>query len=457
MCALTMPISQTRRQPLTVNLPLAASLSGRVAGAATFTRASDQWDQDDAEVWQKVTANVPAFNSKGVLLEPASTNKCTCYGVIPAESLSLRGEGTNLAPGNVYIIITRATLDFATQGATDNNVGTRFVATGTGTLGAGDSVNLAQYAVGTKSYYTGGSFRQNHSGMTLSGDTAAVLTTADGAATLVAGGFGNIAPSGKWYKLDNSAGSTVAPVAIGGVTGNTNIHSSSIIAMVTQGTANLRLNATNPTVITPGSVARVTQVAETPSDATRQLRIEAGANSVVYFLVPQLEELPFTTSPVVTNGATASRAQTTFNIPVAGNIKTNDFTITGEVVLFAANPGSYPQIITAVGTIPDAISVQFNIATMKLYAQRTTAGPTYNATGTATVVYGTPMKFAAVFSKAGLRAAVGGALLLPHVNTSDIGFTGVISFQTSSAVKYIKNLRIYRRALSDAQLVVMTT
>jgi hypothetical protein len=48
--------------------------------------------------------------------------------------------GSSLVVGDMYEIVTQSTLDFTTQGAADNNVGTRFVSTGTGTLGAGDEV-----------------------------------------------------------------------------------------------------------------------------------------------------------------------------------------------------------------------------------------------------------------------------------------------------------------------------
>ncbi len=48
--------------------------------------------------------------------------------------------GESLETGVMYEIVSRSTLDFTLYGATDNNAGTRFVATGAGTLGAGDEV-----------------------------------------------------------------------------------------------------------------------------------------------------------------------------------------------------------------------------------------------------------------------------------------------------------------------------
>jgi hypothetical protein len=48
--------------------------------------------------------------------------------------------GTMLSIGSKYLINTRTTLDFTTIGASNNDAGTVFIATGTGPLGAGDSV-----------------------------------------------------------------------------------------------------------------------------------------------------------------------------------------------------------------------------------------------------------------------------------------------------------------------------
>lgn len=55
-------------------------------------------------------------------------------------TVSANTSGTMIAVGSKYVINTRATLDFTTIGAADNNPGTMFVATGPGPLGTGDSV-----------------------------------------------------------------------------------------------------------------------------------------------------------------------------------------------------------------------------------------------------------------------------------------------------------------------------
>jgi hypothetical protein len=136
--------------PLLVSLPMTANLFGKLTGVVTFTRASAQWGQDDSGVWQNVTNGNPFFNSKGILLEPAGTNKCTCYGAIPIDSYgSTRTSGFVLVKGVKYEIITRTTLDFTTVGAANNTPGTQFVATD-GTLGASDSVKDVLFGTETK-------------------------------------------------------------------------------------------------------------------------------------------------------------------------------------------------------------------------------------------------------------------------------------------------------------------
>lgn len=88
--------------PLTANLNFNTAYSNPGAAAATFTRGSDQWYPDDNGVWQKVTGNVPAFASKGILLSAPSTNNCTNFN--DASLLT----GTS-ATGGALALVTNAT------------------------------------------------------------------------------------------------------------------------------------------------------------------------------------------------------------------------------------------------------------------------------------------------------------------------------------------------------------
>lgn len=398
-----MPYIRRTPSATSVVLPLTGGLNGQVRGGVTFTRASDQWYQDDAGVWQKVTANIPAFNSKGILLEPASTNKCTCYGV----------------PNN---------------------------------------------AVGTQSFHNGAVFVQNHTNMTLSGDVAATLTTVDDAPALAAAGLGSIAASGKVYEVVNP-GATTALVDIEGVT-NASAHSISIFGRRLSGVdaSNYFIALTDSAGIAPlNSAAYVrVQFANTPiNHANQKLRIRIPAGNTCRFILPQLEELPFCTTPVVTQGAAASRVLTVMTLTTAGNLKSNDFTIYLDTTIMAVAPGSYPQILIAsdgnVGAAQNQIAIQADAGQAQIYAQRMTTGPVYNASGGSAIVLGASKRLAAVFSSSGVRFAANGVSRLPHANTTAIPFIGNISIPAGNAVKYLKNLRIYRKPLSDARLIAMTT
>ena len=70
-------------------------------------------------------------DNKAIVLTDTSNIDATDTNLVATDSL---------VSGDMYEIVSQNTLDFTTQGAANNNVGTRFVSTGTGTLGAGDEV-----------------------------------------------------------------------------------------------------------------------------------------------------------------------------------------------------------------------------------------------------------------------------------------------------------------------------
>lgn len=169
-------------------------------------------------------------------------------------------------------------------------------------------------------------------GVTLSGDAAATLTLVDDSVALAAIGL-----TGNVYKLDNSAGTTSAFASIAGTTGNTNNHISSVYVRSTGagGVPNFVGFSTSsaPGVTTFGAVAayqRVSALTITPA-TTLQAFVRAGAGYIVYFILNDLEEGGFVTSPKQVNGATATRnadvAVETVSIPVG-----QAFTITGKLI-----------------------------------------------------------------------------------------------------------------------------
>jgi hypothetical protein len=141
------------------------------------------------------------------------------------------------------------------------------------------------------------------------GDAAATLTEVDDSAALAAAGLQNICPSGKVFKLDNTAGVAAAVAWCAGVTGNTNTHTAS--AYVRGGTGSFAQYSAGgtPYGAWAASSSYVRRVGTfTPVDASRVCAIVADAGQVVYFILNQLEEGGFVSSPIVVAGASATRA-----------------------------------------------------------------------------------------------------------------------------------------------------
>lgn len=371
-----------RGSGVAVNLPL-ASLAGKVAGGLTYTRASGQWYQDDAGVWQYAAANVPAFNSKGTLLEPGSTNKCTCYGVIPADVLGAelvaiqsdrefssdtgfwtKDSGVTISAGvanfsgsdkNIFkpgLVSVGKVYEITYTVVSISSGGFRAYAGGIGelrttpgtytdrvvasaavgvrsygvTVGSIDNISIkeVQFGIGTKSYHNGTAFVQNHTNMTLSGDVAAVLTTVDDTAALAAAGLSNLAASGKVYKLDNSAGAANAEFVVGGLTGNVNVHAFTAFVRATAGTPILKDNfGLADSVNTASASYSRASIIHAALNASSQIQFRCPAGAVGYFIMPQLEELGFASSLMPSQGATATRAATVPSFGTAG-LRTNN-------------------------------------------------------------------------------------------------------------------------------------
>lgn len=148
--------------------------------------------------------------------------------------------------------------------------------------------------------------------MTKAGDAAATLTVASDAAALATAGLDALCTSGMVYKLDNSAGTGTAYVDIGGTTGNTNPHTFSVWARGNSGTigAISRTGTGAASVNMQGGIdyRRYVLANETPNVSTVQMRIRANAGKIIWFVLNQMEEMPFATSEIVIAGAAATRA-----------------------------------------------------------------------------------------------------------------------------------------------------
>lgn len=148
--------------------------------------------------------------------------------------------------------------------------------------------------------------------MVKGGDAASTLTVVDDSAALAAAKLDAICTNGMVFRLDNSAGTGTAFVDIGGQVGNTNPHTFSVWARGNSGAigALTRTGTGANSINMSGGIPyqRYVLANETPNISAVQIRIRANAGKVVWFVLNQLEELPFATSEIIVSGAAATRA-----------------------------------------------------------------------------------------------------------------------------------------------------
>jgi len=184
------------------------------------------------------------------------------------------------------------------------------------------------------------------------GDAAAVLSVVDDTAALAAAGLDKICTSGKVYKLDNSAGATNASASLGGAPGNTNKHVFSVY-MRSIGAQELRIGISGLSgfeeKLLSATYQRYSTAPITPTDTAVVSYILANGGETVYFILPQLEEGAFVTSPIAlaSDGSDPLTALTSpaanLTRPTAGSglESGNDFAIYGRVVPKAAGQDAY--------------------------------------------------------------------------------------------------------------------
>lgn len=510
---------------LTFSVPLSSDLITLLGSAATFTRASSCWYPDANEAMTQYGNNVPVFDlltGKGYLSEPASTNKCTCYGVPRADSLgsevisnaadrdftsdtgywvkgagvTIPADGTatftaanstgcykfNISVGKVYsvtwTILTCTAGGFqigngASQpnnSITRNTPGTYTNVVGPLTTGAcgiwaigvtsgtiGDiSIKEVVDGAGTKAYYYGGAFQQTITNMTLGGDTGGVLSIVTDQAAIDAAGLTALVNGGKVYKVVGGAGGGFVTFTGNGSTGAmAGIYYRSDYTYA----AAFGYSTSAIEIPTSPSYTRLKTTTGFPSAGACGFAFPAGG--IAYFIVPQVEDLTAVTSIMPTVGASATRAATVLSFPVSGNIPAAPWTIILEATFLcpSSQMGSAALLGSANGTswvslIPDATSLTF---------RKRVAGVNYDAVIPLSVAAGDTRRIALRYNadkttdifKTGVKGT-------GNVDTSTmvlgssffIGSDGAGAYQTPCTIKAV---RIFNTALTDAQLIEMTT
>lgn len=178
-------------------------------------------------------------------------------------------------------------------------------------------------------------------GLTKSGDAAAVLSVVDDTAALTAAGLIGVCNSGKVYKFDNSLGTINASTIIQGDTTNINVHSFSCFArnaslVATSASFYIGSFPANSSVIKgTSSYLKCSVTNFVPTGVANKAVLYVTAGSIVYFILPQLEEGSFSTSPITIPTdplTTITRAGTVLTYPTAGKIRSNDIALKLSVV-----------------------------------------------------------------------------------------------------------------------------
>lgn len=146
------------------------------------------------------------------------------------------------------------------------------------------------------------------------GEPSTTLTLVNDAAALGAAGLGGVCSSGMVFKLDNSLGVSFASAVVSGPQGNDNVHASS--AFVRGGAGALQASSGDgfsPFAASP-TYRRLSTTFSHASDMTLRFAIRADAGQVVYFILNQLEEGDFATSPIITQGTQVTRGADALSI-----------------------------------------------------------------------------------------------------------------------------------------------
>jgi len=157
------------------------------------------------------------------------------------------------------------------------------------------------------------------------GSPTITLATGQGV-RIAAAKLGNICTLGNLYKV---TGTTDDKIEIAGVS-NTNAHSLSAYIDVVSGGASLRFNDITRTAASGGGLSRVIAENITPSITSNIVITITAPNTEYYFILPQLEEGAFCTSPIckLQDGTdpltTITRAGTVLSFPTLGKIRSNN-------------------------------------------------------------------------------------------------------------------------------------
>lgn len=175
--------------------------------------------------------------------------------------------------------------------------------------------------------------------------SAGTLSAVTDFSAIAAAGLSEIVPSGQLYQLVNGTGAAVT-VTFGGQIGSTNNCAFSVFARSFGAPSTLQLSSGRGAVTIPATdkLQRIVSERVTPSATTDQLQISIPAGATVQFILNQLETNGISaayaatvTSPIVTAGASATRAGVFISIAIANNdiVPANNFSLYAEAMPYS--------------------------------------------------------------------------------------------------------------------------
>jgi hypothetical protein len=293
-------------------------------------------------------------------------------------------------------------------------------------------------------------FVGNPVNMSKSGDAAGILSVVDDAAALAAAGLSNACASGKVYKLDNTAGAANAIASINGTVGNLNAHAFSCYARATAGSGSVGRSGSSVGAATFSSsaYARASAVL-TPTATTEVLRVQALPGAVVYFILAQLEEGAFATSPIITTGAAGTRGAD------AGRI-TQSPTASGTIIATVRIPtDKNNRRVVGTNGASAVTPLAYSTAGIETYNGSSTLGKTVSMTAGALVTVG-------VTWESGRRSVTGAGLTVATDANAIGSFTEMWFGQDDSLAagnalnESIVRVQVLPYAVTDAQLQALT-
>jgi hypothetical protein len=310
------------------------------------------------------------------------------------------------------------------------------------------TVKECQYMVGTKSYYYNSTWYQNHTNMTLSGDPAATLTTVDDTQALTDAGLIGITGS-KVYEFSNT-GTTDALCVISGQCGNANNHIGwGYIRKIFGSTAILYLgNSSNNTPIVSTSYNKLNCPA-TNNVSVNALAFKLPPNNSIRFILNQLEEsTTCNPDPIISYGAAGKRSYG------GKNIKNNDFSLYLEWKYSGSLPASNNRDRILQSTIDNYKYWFLNKMTSNIscYSGNNNIYKSAYISDTTN----TRSKIMAVHSSSNFAKAFcnGNIGNVPSTNTTSLSNSSKIAWR--DAIGTLRNIRIYKKPLSDSQCVNLT-